>query len=248
MYIIWQIVPCLVGVVAFITYTQILGNSLPVSVGFTGMVLFNLLRFPLCVFPDMVTILVRARISLKRVEEFLDSADVEGLPRLQNTSRDFRFEEAAVELRNVDTAWNEASAENVNDSEGDSHENLSTTISNCLSFLCSNSSRRSYAPLPSSSTHNESVDGKDEQSPSPHRIVLRSLDLHIPHKSFTVIIGTTGSGKTSLLQGAILGEALALSGSRYCGGRISYSSQTSWIQNATLRENILFGETYEAER
>ncbi len=78
--------------------------------------------------------------------------------------------------------------------------------------------------------------------------MLRSLDLYLPRKSFTVIIGTTGSGKTSLLQGAILGEAMTLSGTRYCGGRISYSTQTSWIQNATLRENILFGEVYEAER
>ncbi len=113
MYIIWHAVPCLVGVVAFITYTQILGKSLPVSVGFSGMVLFNLLQSSLCIFPDMITALVRAKISLLRIQEFLGSADVEGLPRLQNATRDSQLAETAIELRNVTTAWNETSIDNV---------------------------------------------------------------------------------------------------------------------------------------
>ncbi len=237
MYIIWHAVPCLVGVVAFITYTQILGKSLPVSVGFSRMVLFNLLQSSLCVFPDMITALVRAKISLLRIQEFLGSTHVPGLPKLQNGARGSQLAETAIKLSNVTTVWNETSVANVSGVENENQADLSTK-----------STPPSYESLPSSSGYDQSgFDGKGEL-PLSHRIVLKSLDLELRRKSFTVIIGTTGSGKTSLLQCAILGEALMISGNRYCRGRISYSTQTSWIQNATLRENILFGEVYEAER
>lgn len=38
------------------------------------------------------------------------------------------------------------------------------------------------------------------------------------------------------------------SGSVTFGGTCAYSSQTSWIQNATIRENILFGKPFEEKR
>ncbi len=257
MYIIWEAVPCLVGVVAFLTYTKIQGEALPVSVGFTGMVLFNLLRFPLGVLPDMINAYVRAKISLQRVHDFLSSPDVEGLPMLEKPVTS--SEDIEIELTNVMTAWNLTSAETTyEDRKGE--KKTKSKRGYCCQYpyrLCSiirsspSTSEQTYELLDSNSSHGntlQSAAGFVDNSPSSHRIVLRSLNLHIPHNSFTVIIGTTGCGKTSLLQGSILGEALTLSGTRYLGGRISYSSQTSWIQNATLRENILFGETYEAER
>ncbi len=262
MYIIWEAVPCLVGVVAFLTYTKIQGEALPVSVGFTGMVLFNLLRFPLGVLPDMINAYVRAKISLQRVHDFLSSPDVEGLPMLEKPVA--ASEDIEIELTNVMTAWNVTSAETTyEDRKGEKKSEPkrgSQRSESCCEYpyrLCSiirsslSPSEQTYELLDSNSSHGNILQppaGVVDKLPSSHRIVLRSLVLRIPHNSFTVIIGTTGSGKTSLLQGSILGEAITLSGSRYCGGRISYSSQTSWIQNATLRENILFGETYEAER
>ena len=39
-----------------------------------------------------------------------------------------------------------------------------------------------------------------------------------------------------------------LSGGCAVGGSISYVSQSPWIQNATLRENVLFGTPYDKER
>jgi len=32
------------------------------------------------------------------------------------------------------------------------------------------------------------------------------------------------------------------------GGGIAYSAQESWVQNATIRENIIFGSPYDEER
>ncbi|KAF8876196.1 P-loop containing nucleoside triphosphate hydrolase protein [Gymnopilus junonius] len=69
-----------------------------------------------------------------------------------------------------------------------------------------------------------------------------------------LIIGPTGSGKTSMLM-ALLGEMHLLPSSnpntwfnlpRSKG--VAYAAQESWVQNATIRDNILFGSPYEQER
>ena len=75
----WGLVPTLVGLVSFLVHTMVLGKSLSPAEGFTSILLFNLLRWPLTTFPDMVNSLVRARVSMKRINEYLDSKNVNGL-------------------------------------------------------------------------------------------------------------------------------------------------------------------------
>ncbi|THH21507.1 hypothetical protein EUX98_g8371, partial [Antrodiella citrinella] len=87
----------------------------------------------------------------------------------------------------------------------------------------------------------------------------RSFTLHIDDELFfkrghiNLIVGPTGSGKTSMLM-ALLGEMHyipATPGSYFNlprDGGIAYASQESWVQNETIRDNILFGTEYEEER
>ncbi|KAF8682680.1 P-loop containing nucleoside triphosphate hydrolase protein [Rhizoctonia solani] len=78
-------------------------------------------------------------------------------------------------------------------------------------------------------------------------------ELLFQRQSINMIIGPTGCGKTSLLM-ALLGEMHytpngANSWASALGGKsVAYSPQEPWIQNATIRENILFGENYDEER
>lgn len=53
--------------------------------------------------------------------------------------------------------------------------------------------------------------------------------------------------QSSLLM-TILGELVPSSGKIRHSGRISYSSQTAWIMPGTIRDNILFGLTYDEYR
>ncbi|KAL0950659.1 hypothetical protein HGRIS_007445 [Hohenbuehelia grisea] len=68
-----------------------------------------------------------------------------------------------------------------------------------------------------------------------------------------LIVGPTGSGKTSLLM-ALLGEMHFVPKSLDSwyqlprSGGISYASQESWVQNETIRDNILFGSPYNEDR
>ncbi|XP_073063351.1 ABC transporter C family member 14 [Primulina eburnea] len=70
--------------------------------------------------------------------------------------------------------------------------------------------------------------------------VVKNLNLVIKKGELAAIVGTVGSGKSSLLA-VILGEMNRLSGKIRVCGTTAYVSQTSWIQNGTIQENILFG-------
>jgi len=125
-------------------------------------------------------------------------------------------------------------------------------------------------PLDDSTTGDSSQDEENKQ-PSvtlSECILLKSLNLEIIKGEFVCIIGEVGSGKSSLIN-SILGEMVHLDektidelGSSLMndetrdlicqrnmlhrdiiklGGSISFVQQTPWIQNQTIRDNILFG-------
>uniref|UniRef100_H3H5U8 Uncharacterized protein n=1 Tax=Phytophthora ramorum TaxID=164328 RepID=H3H5U8_PHYRM len=75
---------------------------------------------------------------------------------------------------------------------------------------------------------------------------LEGVNLEVERGSLVMIVGRVGSGKSSLVN-AILGEMPRTSGVLDIGGRVAYVSQDTWIRNATLRDNILFEQEYDAE-
>ncbi|KAL5338006.1 hypothetical protein BJX70DRAFT_399102 [Aspergillus crustosus] len=97
---------------------------------------------------------------------------------------------------------------------------------------------------------------------------LQHLNLQFPPKGLSVIVGKTGLGK-SLLLASILGECDVLSGSvkvprslppseRFdhlarrtnwiLDTAIAYVAQNPWMENASIKENILFGLPYDRKR
>ncbi|KAF3782029.1 ABC transporter C family member 12, partial [Nymphaea thermarum] len=77
---------------------------------------------------------------------------------------------------------------------------------------------------------------------------LSNINLEIPVGSLVAVVGSTGQGKTSLVS-AMLGEIPSLSTTNVViRGTVAFVPQVSWIFNATVRDNILFGSTFQAER
>ncbi|XP_050076523.1 multidrug resistance-associated protein 1 isoform X2 [Anopheles maculipalpis] len=76
---------------------------------------------------------------------------------------------------------------------------------------------------------------------------LKNINVRVEKNQIVAIVGTVGSGKSSLLS-AFLGEMDKISGRVNTLGRIAYVSQQAWIQNATLKDNILFGKPMDQRR
>ncbi|XP_057325981.1 multidrug resistance-associated protein 1 isoform X3 [Microplitis mediator] len=70
---------------------------------------------------------------------------------------------------------------------------------------------------------------------------LKNINLQVQQGQLVAVVGTVGSGKSSLIS-AFLGEMERISGRVNTKGSIAYVAQQAWIQNATLQDNILFGK------
>ncbi|KAF9404553.1 hypothetical protein BGZ94_004106 [Podila epigama] len=92
--------------------------------------------------------------------------------------------------------------------------------------------------------------------------MLKNITLNFPVGKLSLVCGSTGSGKTSLLM-ALLREMDLLSGkvnlpqatskvvspaTGYIPGTVAYVSQYPWLQQASIRDNIMFGSPFEADR
>ncbi|KAI2474095.1 ATP binding cassette (ABC) transporter subfamily C member [Diabrotica virgifera virgifera] len=76
---------------------------------------------------------------------------------------------------------------------------------------------------------------------------LNNLNLKLIAGKLCCVVGTVGSGKSSLLQ-MLLGELPIKSGQLEVSGDLSYASQEPWLFVSSVRENILFGKPYIKNR
>lgn len=77
--------------------------------------------------------------------------------------------------------------------------------------------------------------------------LLHSIDLDISSGELVIVVGAVGVGKTSLLA-ALLGEMHARQGIVRVSGTVAYTQQDPWIQNASLRDNILMGMVFDQDK
>ncbi|XP_022098722.1 multidrug resistance-associated protein 5-like [Acanthaster planci] len=77
--------------------------------------------------------------------------------------------------------------------------------------------------------------------------VLRDISLVVPKSHLIGICGAVGSGKSSLLS-SVLDQMNLMGGIVALDGTFAYASQQAWIMNATIQDNILFGEPFDKAR
>lgn len=76
---------------------------------------------------------------------------------------------------------------------------------------------------------------------------LRGLDLQAGRNELIAVIGSVGSGKSSLLS-ALAGDMRKTQGDVVLGGSRAFCPQYAWIQNTTLQNNITFGKDMDKRR
>uniref|UniRef100_A0A452VCZ7 ABC-type glutathione-S-conjugate transporter n=1 Tax=Ursus maritimus TaxID=29073 RepID=A0A452VCZ7_URSMA len=78
-------------------------------------------------------------------------------------------------------------------------------------------------------------------------IALFYVNLDITPGQLVAVVGAVGSGKSSLMS-AMLGEMENVHGHVTIKGTVAYVPQQSWIQNGTIKNNILFGSEFDEKR
>lgn len=134
-----------------------------------------------------------------------------------------RIQEALVSLRRIDALLAETDL--------DDYRNLATA---------SKDDDLLGLPTPSKFVYQESSTA----------FTLENVQVAFPSKALSVIIGPTGSGKSSLIM-ALLGELKCVMGGSNIKSQfseIAYVPQQVWLMNATVRDNILFGLDYDQEK
>uniref|UniRef100_A0A8C7NCB7 Canalicular multispecific organic anion transporter 2-like n=1 Tax=Oncorhynchus kisutch TaxID=8019 RepID=A0A8C7NCB7_ONCKI len=181
----WTSAPFLVALTTFAVYVTVdKNNILDAEKAFVSLSLFNILRFPLNMLPQVISSIVQASVSLKRIQDFLshDELDPESVDRT-NTATD-----SSVTVVNGKFTW-------------------------------------------------------AKQDPP----ALHNINLMVPQGSLLAVVGHVGCGKSSLVS-ALLGEMEKMEGDISIQGSVAYVPQQAWIQNATLRDNILFGKAYNEHK
>lgn len=114
---------------------------------------------------------------------------------------------------------------------------------NCIDV----SHRRLRAPAPTTDQH---VVEFLKASIAPEKgktAVLSDVSIDIPREALAMLSGPTGSGKTTLLR-SIIGGADVPEGSLRVDPSIGYCAQEPWIQNVSVRQNIISEYSFEPER
>lgn len=200
--IIWEITPVLVTVVAFLHYTLVAGHTLTPALGFTAVSVFGELQYALSALPETFINALQGFVSCKRIEKYLNFAEVDQRPRTAHGD---------IVLNDATFAW----------PRDDSDTSVGFTLSD--------------------------------------------LSLRFPKGQLSLICGRLGSGKSLLLNG-LLGEADLVKGDVDCprsrpdamatcpAGKwvvpdmVAYVPQQAWLQNASIRDNIVFSSPFDQLR
>lgn len=83
--------------------------------------------------------------------------------------------------------------------------------------------------------------GGPESSVASSSFSLEDVHLRLLSGELVAVIGSVGAGKSSLVS-ALLGEMPLVSGACAVKGSVAFAAQSPWIQNMTVKANILFGQ------
>jgi ABC-type multidrug transport system fused ATPase/permease subunit len=284
-FVFYTAVPLLVSAATFYTYVK-LGNVLTAAEAFTSLALFNIVRFPLAMLPNVINNLVEANVSLKRVSNFLEGEDLDPLAVLR-TNQPAPPGSPAIFFQNDATfTWGQRPGTPAPSRGYNLANYLYTTyviirVNTVFCFILyyilllrisatlyiteivlnyvSPISHYLYTTYTVFIFHrlydlyydtggspNASSSNLQAQSVEASRCHLADLNLMVRHGELCCVVGPVGSGKSTLLS-ACIGELTVLQGSVSVRGKVAYVSQTAFILNGTLRDNILFGREYEEQ-
>ncbi|KAG7398177.1 hypothetical protein PHYBOEH_011500 [Phytophthora boehmeriae] len=234
-----------------------INGSISVIDAFTLIAMVNICRTALIQLPVAISGLSQARIAFARIDRYLSSNEY-GQVMLENGAPDEQIAGSPIQrvgtilVRDANFEWPLPSSSadvllvtSVLEDDVDCTHSLAD-MSNRMLELNRSGSLSITAPRPSTTTSGAAAGLITSEIEAQQSFRLDGVNLEIEPGSLIMIIGSVGSGKSSLLNG-LLGEMTLKRGSVDVRGDISYVSQDTWIRNMNVRDNILFEEPFDAE-
>ncbi|KAJ1654449.1 hypothetical protein IWQ61_005620 [Dispira simplex] len=242
-----MVLPAFATIFSVITYVY-MGHALEAGVIFASLALFNVLRVPLMMLPQLVSFYTDARVSLTRVRDFLLAKELPMGAITDQSSSD------AVQIINGTFVWDGPPSPKISQADKPTHSRAHKVfikLKKLKRLRKPFQKRTNKIPVATlaggSSTSLTTPEQASITSDSQRMVRLENLQVRIPHGQLVGVVGAVGSGKSSLLN-ALVGEMRCEQGQVVFSGSVSYCAQSAWIQNATVRDNILFGQPHDPER
>jgi ABC-type multidrug transport system fused ATPase/permease subunit len=225
--------PIFANMLTFITYS-LTGNQFEPAEVFSSLALLNSLRNPLNWVPVALGQAVEAWSAFGRIEGFLLADE------LPEEFQIAEKQEHALVLQDASFTWEQP----VKSDEGYEKGPKPAATQRMRNLISGGKSKvKTEAESQSSSRSDSTV-----VSESSARIFqLRNLNIAIGKEELIAVIGPVGSGKSSFVN-ALAGEMRQTSGTLSFNQNQALSPQSAWVQNATIRDNILFGVQYDHDR
>ncbi|KAJ9112543.1 hypothetical protein QFC19_000558 [Naganishia cerealis] len=217
---VWAATPVFCIIATFLHYSLVAKKPLTPAIAFPTVSVLNELRFSLATIPETLLNALQGFVSLRRIEKYMSQAEV--------THQEYETEQ--ISIRSATITW---------------PRDIAPASTDPLS-----------APPSMPSTPKVSFS-------------LSDVNLEFPKDELSLVCGRLGSGKTLLLLG-LLGEADVLAGQVICPrsgpgaiedygkkiapqdwilpSRTAYCPQQAWLQNDTIKGNILFGCPEDEDR
>ncbi|GAB0135414.1 hypothetical protein EsDP_00003754 [Epichloe bromicola] len=221
--------PIFASMLSFIVYSVTNHDLAPAEV-FSSLALFNGLRIPLTLLPLVLGQTTDAWSSMKRIEEFLMQEEQEeeiihrpdGENAVEMIKAGFTWERTASQDPDKGTVSGRgAKDKRGKDSKGSAAANL--------------------AAKPQPTTGNAEQDSTGTLTEEQEPFKLHDINFQVKRNELIAVIGTVGSGKSSLLA-SLAGDMRKTGGDVVYGASRAFCPQYAWIQNTTLQNNITFGK------
>jgi ABC-type multidrug transport system fused ATPase/permease subunit len=209
--------PIFASMLSFICYS-LTHNGLTAAEVFSSLALFNGLRIPLNLLPMVLGQVIDAWGSVQRIEEFLLQEEMVEDMTIDSTGPD------AIRLEDASFTWEKSHKEESDKEKADKAKKIKD--------------KDNHAPAPQTESSGDDTSTLVEER-EPFK--LQDLNFDVKRNELVAVIGSVGSGKSSLLS-ALAGDMRKTEGRVTFGASRAFCPQYAWIQNTTLKNNIVFGK------
>jgi ATP-binding cassette, subfamily C (CFTR/MRP), member 1 len=237
--------PIFASMLAFITYSLTNHNLAPAEI-FSSLALFNSLRMPLNLLPLVIGQVTDAWSSIGRIQEFLlsEEREEEAVFKPDATS--------AVEMQSASFTWERTPTQDLEGTVGGTAGKPGRGAKTSKEEKNKKEAKKSKRPKSGAANEKQTPPAADSSGEDASTLVeelepfkLDDLTFNVGRNELVAVIGTVGSGKTSLLA-ALAGDMRKTGGEVILGASRAFCPQYAWIQNTTVRENILFGKEMDS--